>query len=305
MIYNFKKFFEDHAVPYSGPNSRSRYELPCYFPDCGSSSGKYIASIHIESQNTINCYKCGARSLNEVVPYMTGGQNWDDIKYNYKLEKNARDLLLQQNKPETVYAESVKLPKGDKGLNDRAYQYLYKRSFSPNEIVEKYNIYSTNHIGNYKFRIIIPIYFDHKLISYQGRDYTGLVPKEKRYKSCKKEDETFHYKHMVYNIDNAKEDYVIIVEGPFDVFTLGDNTVCTFGIGYTTQQINLISKRFKKAFILYDPGTDAQKQANKLGGELSGLGLEVKNINLKSDKDPGDLSTNEANYLKKKILRGI
>ena len=177
---------------------------------------------------------------------------------------------------------------------------IYNRNFDPSYLIEKYKIYSTDHLGDYKFRIIIPIYFEGQLISYQGRDYTNKS--DIRYKSCAKKDEIIHYKNIVYGIDNLPDDHGIIVEGIFDKWRMGDNALCTFGTGYTNQQLILLSRRLKKATILFDPEEKAQEIAEKLCRELSGLGVRSRNIKLPENKDPGELKPFEADYLTKKLL---
>jgi DNA primase len=183
---------------------------------------------------------------------------------------------------------------------DRGKDYLKSRGFVPEAIIQEYGLVITGPTGDYKFRIIIPIYQHGKLVSYQGRDYTGLSPI--RYKACARENEIVHHKHLLYDADRVRGDHVIVVEGIFDAWRLKKNTVCTFGTGFTQQQVNLLSK-WGKISILYDGEPEAQKHAEKLGEQLSGLGSEVELILLK-EGDPADLSQNEADSLSKEILGG-
>jgi DNA primase len=181
---------------------------------------------------------------------------------------------------------------------DRGKDYLKSRGFVPEAIIQEYGLIITGPIGDYKFRIIIPIYQHGKLVSYQGRDYTGLSPI--RYKACARENEIVHHKHLLYDADGVTGDHVIVVEGIFDAWKMKKNTVCTFGTGFTQQQVNLLSK-WGKVSILYDGEPEAQKHAEKLGEQLSGLGTDVENIRL-GKEDPGALSMEEAGALSKEIL---
>ncbi|MCP4648749.1 MAG: hypothetical protein GY853_01535 [PVC group bacterium] len=301
MIYDFPRIFNDYDVQYSGPNSRGYYEVQCPFPNCGSSSGKKIGAIHPEKFGFF-CFKCHYHPLNEAMLHLVG-ENWLDVHLNYKLELNVRDHLLKQHKPREAARTSLILPKGqEEPLNKKAFQYLYGRGFDPNRLIEKYKVYSTGHLGDYKFRIIIPIYFKNKLVSFQGRGYTDQT--DLRYKSCSKKDEVVHYKNIVYGIDSVPGDHCIVVEGIFDKWRLGDHSVCTFGISYTDRQVLLLANRFKKVTILFDTEKQAKAQAFRLGSELSGLGVGVNIISLDGVEDPGDFSQLEADRFVKKIFRG-
>jgi hypothetical protein len=43
-------------------------------------------------------------------------------------------------------------------------------------------------------------------------------------------------KETLYNLDNAKDGTAIVVEGPIDVWRIGDGAVATFGVIYTQKQ---------------------------------------------------------------------
>ena len=62
--------------------------------------------------------------------------------------------------------------------------YLIKRNFDPDELEFKWRLVSTGPVGPYKHRIIAPIYFNEKLVSYQGRDITDKA--KLKYKACKR-----------------------------------------------------------------------------------------------------------------------
>ena len=57
--------------------------------------------------------------------------------------------------------------------------------------------------------------------------------------------------------------------------------------------------------MLYDSSDDAQRAADNLGNQLSGLGVEVESIVLKEYKDPGEIPLDEARQLMKEILDEI
>lgn len=287
MIYNYIKFLQDYNIEYDNNEAwhRGFITVPC--PFCHSSN-RYGGVNYLK--NYYKCWKCGYKKIDEYVETATG-KSWYKIKKEYLLDD------YKPFKEPTVPAEKVTLPKGDNGLNKQAREYLLRRSFDPDELTEKYHIYSTNHLGKYKFRIIIPIYFKGQLISFTSRDYTNKA--NPRYLSCEKSGEVINHKNILYGYDQANSDFCFVVEGPIDKWKLGENAVATFGTAFNNQQTMLLLK-FKKIITIFDNEQEAQKLANTLAETLSYAGREVKNIILK-DTDPGGLTYNEVQYFLKKI----
>jgi len=107
------------------------------------------------------------------------------------------------------------------------------------------------------------------------------------------------------------KDTIIIVEGPADVWKLGDGVVATSGIKYTSAQVlrcvELVkSKNLKRAFILFDTDKEdkrkqAQIQAKKLAENLSTFLNHVEMLTLEKG-DPADLTLTEVKELRKSIF---
>lgn len=158
----------------------------------------------------------------------------------------------------------------------------------------------TAHMGNYKQRIIAPIFYNGKMVSYQGRDITE---KQIKYKACSTEKEIIHHKHLLYNFDSVS-DKMIICEGVADVWRLGKGAVCTFGVAYTKEQVLLIlEKKIKKIWILFDNEVEAQKQAEKLAADIilhSGIDVEI----LIPEDDAGAMTQKYADDFKKRLFEG-
>lgn len=186
----------------------------------------------------------------------------------------------------------VSLPKGSsKKFAGLFTNYLFNRNFFPDELIKRFDLYCCHLIGDFKFRIIVPIYQKYELVAYVGRDVTGKS--EMKYKNSPIEESKIPVKECLYNLDTIK-DRAIIVEGVTDVWRLGNECVATFGTQYTKAQVSLLSG-LKKAFVLYD--ADASKQAEKLGNDLSSIVDSVEVLTLDSG-DPADLSPTEALKLK-------
>jgi DNA primase len=176
---------------------------------------------------------------------------------------------------------------------------LQSRNFIPEVLKEKWKIKGTGPIGDYKHRIIAPIYFNGVLVSYQGRDYTGKA--ERRYMACRKKDELIHHKNILYGIDRAKGSKCILVEGITDVWRLGDGAVGTFGIQYSDYQLVMLWERFNEIYIMFDDDPQAIRRAKTLGQELMTLfNLKVEICIIKGD--PGGLPQSTADKYKRQLL---
>jgi DNA primase len=112
--------------------------------------------------------------------------------------------------------------------------------------------------------------------------------------------EVIHHKHILYNLDTVKSS-MIIVEGIFDVWRIGDGAVASFGITYTLEQIILITLiKPSRVFIMFDSEPQAQRNAEKLGSALSSLGMKTEVIT-PSHGDPCDLTDSEVLSLRKEF----
>lgn len=295
-MYDFEKLCVDYDIEFKPINSRGFIQIQC--PYCNDN--KFKGGLHCENGIFV-CWSCSWQPLYKTIKILTG-ENWKDIELNYKTNLNYREKYLIDVTEKQKRPEKLLLPEGTTKLNERAKKYLIERNFDIQELEEVYDLRSTGHIGDYNFRVIIPIYFENKLISYTARDYTGKSPI--RYYSCKGDKEIIPHKDIVYAYDLVPDSHAVCCEGPFDSMKLGPGAVATFGIAFRQQQINLLASFFKIT-LLYDSSDDAQKAADKLGDQLSGLGVEVDSITLKDYKDPGEMPLNEARQFMKEILDGV
>ena len=157
-------------------------------------------------------------------------------------------------------------------------------------------------MGDHCFRIVIPAYFEGKMISWTTRDYSGKAAV--RYMSCPTSQEIIPHKDIVYGFDLVPGNHAVCVEGPMDAIKMGAGAVATFGIAFRQSQINLLAS-FHKITLIYDNSDDAQRSADNLGEQLNGLGVDVESILIKDYKDPGEMPLDEARQLMKEILNEI
>ena len=196
-----------------------------------------------------------------------------------------------------------KLPGCISPLLPKHERYLAKRNFDPKKIEKEWDILGTGPISlldgiDYGNRILAPIFWDRKQVTFQARDISNTH--HLKYMACPKERELIHHKHIVYGKQGKWGSTAIVVEGITDVWRIGPLAVATFGIEFTLQQIRILSKAFSRIFIMFDDDPQAKIQAKKLMAELQFRGVEVINIDICGD--PGGMTDVEIQQLLKNIL---
>jgi len=296
-MFNFSKLLLDYKMPIlenTKNTSEGWVNIKCPFcPDSSNHLGWCVEGQYF------NCWHCGHHSIVKTIMVLLD-VNYGDTKDILRKYTTGSDYnILKYKKKISNEVKKVIFPKEIGPLHKQHRKYLADRDFDSYYLEKKYDLKGTNHLGNYKFRIIAPIYYNGKIISFQGRDITN---KQKlRYKACKNNFEVMPHKHVLYNIDNCLSNRVIVVEGITDVWRIGDNSICTFGIGYTIEQLNLIYNRFNHVFILYDSEEGAQDKATDLARDLDILNVKTEIITLGSG-DPAQLSNEDVILLKNDLL---
>ena len=300
------KLYQQHGISYQEPGHKhvrpGWIGIPCRF--CQGHAGYHLGyCIDPTSKYAghFRCWRCGSKKTVEVIKALTN----TDIHGAYQIIKkfsigdNKTFLSIPGvKKGPTTQLEVCKLPSGTSPMNKQHRSYLINRDFDPSKIESLWSLQGTGPVGDYNHRIIIPIYFDGKLVSYQGRDITGKS--KMKYKACRQELEAREHKHCLYGLDQVIGNSVIAVEGVTDVWRLGPGSVATFGIEYKIAQVGLLS-RFKQIFILFDSEPQAQEQARKLANSLICPERNVEIIQLSSG-DPGEMDQDEADKLMKDLL---
>lgn len=298
-MFDLVSFCQDYAVDYSteGKNvSPGWMNISC--PFCSDTSNHLGFSLN---NSYFNCWKCGHKTIEQVIAELLGNISSDAIQSIVKSYKT-RDIHVSTNTKKNNVDGNITYPIGTKPLTDNHKSYLESRNFEPQILENIYKLLGTGPVGDYKFRIITPIYNDNQLVSYIGRDITGQS--KLRYKACASEKEVISHKDCLYGLDRVLSrglDSIIIVEGITDVWRLGLGSVATFGIQFSIKQITQL-KNFKRRFVLYDSESQAQKQALKLGRYLSGFGGETIILDTKQPGlDPGSMGRDDAKNVMKDL----
>ena len=299
-IFDAVQFYRDNNIPFVTEGHKHSQpgwvQIKC--PFCTGNPGWHLG--YSLSQGCFSCWRCGGHSV-----------LWT-IKTLLNTSKLKTKVIIQTYKGSSIRPvgmtrahkklKNIDLPPGTlEKLSPPAKKYLTKRGYDPEKLEKIWGLKSTGPIGDYKFRIIVPIYFEDHLVSYQGRDFTNR--QSLPYKACAKKDESKDHKDCLYGLELVEEDTVVVVEGITDVWRLGPGAVATFGIKFKTSQINLL-KNFKRVFVLFDPEPQAQAQARKLVETLCNLGVEAEWLELEKEdgEDPGEMSQRDADVLMKDLM---
>jgi hypothetical protein len=294
-MFDALKFLRDYNIKHSQEGKHARpgwVQLHC--PFCAGSQDWHLG-INITWEYG-NCYRCGWKSLSNIIQKVLQCNTASALQVlNKYLGRNSR--LLASSLPKGALActaSEVSVPLGTSAMSERHKRYLHDRRFDPELLEQEWGLLGTGPVGEYRFRIIAPITFNGRLVSYQGRDITGKS--SLKYMACKLALEVVHHKDMLYGMDVVPGRKVVVVEGITDVWRLGPGAVATFGTSFLPTQVKLLIDRYDEFYTLFDAEPAAQDAARKLAFQIASSGKPVKNLSLKSG-DPGGLSQEEADEI--------
>lgn len=262
-------------------------------PFCTGNPG-YHLGFHLDS-GAWKCWRCGNHGLYSVLSAFLG---YDKKKIREALDrfKGRPTAKSEDERKAKGRAHTLGLPPGTTDILPGHRAYLRERGYQVGKLLRNWGLKSTGPLGPYKHRIVIPITFQNKIVSYTARDVTGKA--DLKYKSCKLENEVVYHKSILYGVDMLPYRTGVLVEGCPDVWRLGPGALGTFGIEFTPEQVMCAAIHLDYAYVFYDPEKQARKQAEKLGLALSALGVEVEILNAPDGHpDPGDMSQEAADEL--------
>ncbi len=298
---DIQKLLTDHNIPYiTEGHSRTTAEwVNTHCPFC--SGQDYHLGIH-ESGSGSHCWMCGSHPIKKVLSALLR------IPENevYKISKKYNTGLPIRRKAveAKVAINPFKYPRPNTALTEQYKAYLYNRGFDAEKIEKEWKLLQTGPVSfldgiSFCHRILIPILWEGKVVSFQTRDITDKS--SLKYIACPKRREVIHHKNILYGNQEKWKDSVIIVEGVTDVWRLGSLSVATFGIEFKMEQVMILAKNFKRLYILFDDEPQAQRQAKKLAVKLKSLGKEV--VIERIDGDPGSMNQDDADHLVRQLIK--
>lgn len=302
-----KEFFDEYGIEYwtSGKNvSKGWINVQCPFCE------DYSNHLGIRYNDLrVNCWKCGYHPIVTLIIELLQCSFRDAKKLSLALEADLGEPPLTVEK--TLIRRStlkVHLPQeSSKNFTKLHIKYLKKRGFNPKKLIQKYKLRSVHTIGKYKFRIIIPFYQGGRLISFSSRDITG--EQDPPYLHGDPEEAPISPKQLIYNYDSVTSGLdAFALEGPVDVWKMGDGAMGLTGIEYTEEQIRLIMKKnIRKLYIMFDsfkdgkPDKAGRRAAKKFARVVAPVVKRVEVLTLTSKDDPGELTLSQVNSIKRDL----
>lgn len=269
--------------------STGEVNLDC--PFCGAKQKFYINAL-----TKLNlCWKCGWRSdLLDFIMELNGIQRHEAITIvmqNQTRFRRLNEVLAERQKtlPTIEYPPSFELlsfPVTER--NRRYWQYLEKREVLPSVALE-YGL-GFCAAGPYQRRIVVPVFWDKRLVSWVARSLSNKVQKTKLTPPGNKQS------HYLLNLDRLwGMEELVLVEGPFDMLKIPKLSVASFGKKVSRTQVNLLTQSgANRIVIAYDD--DAVKETWKTAKILSER-FEVRVVDMPPGRDPGNLPEAEVKYL--------
>lgn len=290
------KLFQQFNIKFTQKLSRGWTNVTCPFCDDHSKHLGFPDSFSLsDKQKPCTCFRCGKHNYRQALSKILSvpENEIDSLLSSY-------DFTVPESK--TIITNSpITLPTDT--FTDAEYSYLLNRGFDPLYLHSRYNISGGGTISKFKFRIIIPIYLNHTLVSFLGR---AIYPEMSRYYNLSNAKSLANIKSTFFNLDNCNSNSVILTEGAFDVLRLScyfpyDNALCSLGTKVTEKQIKLLSEKFDKVFVMFDNEPTAQNEAEIIADKLSSLGVEAYRFNPFPDFDVNDAG--ELSYSQVKQIR--
>jgi hypothetical protein len=304
--------YSDYGINYAGKGERHFKNgwLNCACPYCSSGGDGNHLGFHLQAQYFF-CWKCGKHQITDTIMKLVGVSRYqaESLVRDYRIHITKKSSLQTRNDAgdSRIGLVPFAFPTNIRKLQKVHRKYLEKRNFDPDELVEKWFIRGTSPNSflkgddftiAYKYRILIPFYWNDEVVSYQCRDFTEK--QDPKYMACPMSHEKVHHKHILYGNQEEWTDVGILTEGVFDVWRLGGRAAATLGIQYTDEQLIVMKQAFKRVHVLFDPGSREKREAVKTVARLRAIGVEAYS-HLDLPSDPGDMSQTEADYLMKQL----
>ena len=241
-----------------------------------------------------HCWRCGAKGhfayLLSVLTHLSYEECQRLLELNVVNFKGCavqtiENIISSEKKSDKIVAQEVGLPKYfepvTKNMNFPLLEMYLKRRKIDLETIIKYGC-GICQVGKYMNRLIIPVVFQGRIVSFQAADMTGRG--EIKYKTADNE-----VNRWLYNYDSIK-DIMIITEGILDCWRVGEGAVATFGTHITEKQKDLILAKNLKELILCWDG-DAYWTARNEAEEFKPFIENVKVVCLPKTEDPDSLGT--------------
>lgn len=302
-------FFNDQGIEYwtEGKNVRHGWvNIQCPFCD-DASNHLGISLYNLE----VKCWRCGKHTLQKLIAEVADYSRTEANIEAKLLQKSLRDsggrrtavTPISKKEASSAMTKAVRLPSESSIHFPKMHtEYLEGRGFiRPRRFIKKYRLQSCYTVGRYKFRIIIPIFLKGQIVSFTSKDVTDQ--QDPPYLNASVQESLISPKWVIYNYDTVIQGAdALLVEGPIDVWKLGDGAISILGVEHHEQQIlYLMKKNIDTLFIIFDNDPAGRKAARSLGRIMAPVVKNVELIFLKDVNDPGALTLSEGELLKRRL----
>lgn len=296
--FDIKAYLDSRQIYYKtgGENvTKGWIEITCVLPGC--SDHKEHLGINLKSLK-YNCWLCRQKGhALRLIQIIDDCGEREALRIASQFPSEESESPWYEEEPERNNT-TISLPSEiQTEWPETHLSYLRSRGFDPDVIIPKYDLRPVFTIGDYRFRIIIPIYVYGQLVSFTSMDVLRQGDRPP-YKDCPVEQAIIPVKESLYNIDRVR-DKAVLFEGCTGVWRFGDGSIASFTSYLSQEQIALIArKKLRSVFVLYDP--DAEEKGNRMAYQLSGVVRQVDQICF-TEGDPKDLPPSEMAQLKRDL----
>lgn len=191
------------------------------------------------------------------------------------------------------------LPEGLGPLLPVHKRYLRSRGLKPSEMERLWGLSGIGIAPEWPWSIWIPIQRRGETVSWTTRAISNETETGRRYGNAKHKQEALPAKSTLLGLDFVKH-AAIVVEGPMDAFKIGPGAVATMGVGYSKDQVALLSK-IPVRVICMDNEPNAQARAKDLCRKLESFPGSTLRVMLDS-KDAGSAPPKEIRQLRRAFL---
>lgn len=284
------QFFKDFHIRYTthSPNvSHGWAGTPC--PFCNDRSDHL--GLHIQT-GAMNCWKCGKHSA------------LDYVKAVLKVPASEAKSLYSRYLTRTIRRESdiktrvfsITLPPPNVFTSAETI-YMERRMITPSH-VKTYDLRGGGIVGDWAYRVVIPVYYNNYVISATARSIVeGVRPK---YKSLSNSLSIIDLKHVFLGLDLVQGGTVAVVEGPLDAIRGGPGFISSFGASLSEEQL-LLLREFDTIYFVRD-SDEAGEQYVKEAYKLSAICHKpIEIVQLEEAKDVGAMKDEAILELRKEL----
>lgn len=293
LSIKFKRYGEHHHA------TRNWVNTDC--PSCSRNSRRYRLGWELPA-GRVRCWQCGKRDAVNALCELAN----IDFSESLRLWKQVLNHTNYQPTEEPRTGKLV-VPKGLDTPARQHWEYLERRGFDFDEVLNRWNIGGFTIHSRLPWRIYIPIH-DRRgnQVSWTTRSISDDV--KAKYITASVEEEALSHKRVLYGAHHALH-CVIVVEGPLDAWAIGPGAVATCGISFTREQIDLLGQ-YPMRIVCFDSERMAQRRADHLCAQLSQFPGVTERIVLETGSDPASASKQEiaqirSTFLQPEILQEI